>query len=65
MAVKGNVISCDVCGRQISMPMEPGAGGKQSLDERVRDHATEQGWAYTDQRHICPQCSEGGHGRDH
>ena len=61
MAIKGNVISCDECGRQISMPMDLEPGGKQSLDERVRDHATEEGWTYTDQRHICPECSVGGH----
>jgi hypothetical protein len=54
MAIKGNVISCDECGRQISMPMEPEPGGKQSLDERVRVQATQEGWVYTDQRHICP-----------
>jgi hypothetical protein len=40
MAIKGNVISCDECGRQISMPMDLEPGGKQSLDERVRTNAT-------------------------
>lgn len=55
MTVKGNVISCDECGRQMSMPMEAGAGGKQSLDERVRAHAAEQGWTSTDQGHLCPE----------
>jgi hypothetical protein len=57
MAIKGNVVSCDECGRQISMPMELERGGKQSLDERVRIHAAQEGWAYTDQRHICPDCN--------
>lgn len=55
MAIKGNVILCDECGRQISMPMELVPGGKQSLDERVRAYAIEKGWIYTDQRHICPE----------
>lgn len=55
MVVKGNVISCDECGRQMSMPMEVEAGGKQSLDERVRAHAIEQGWTNTDQGHVCPE----------
>jgi hypothetical protein len=56
MAIKGNVITCDECGRQISMPMESGAEGKQSLDQRVRDHVIQEGWT-TDQRHMCPKCS--------
>ena len=54
MTIKGNVISCDECGRQISMPMELESGGKQSLDERVRDYAAQEGWTYTDQGHFCP-----------
>jgi hypothetical protein len=69
MAIKGNVISCDECGRQFSMPMEPGFEGKQSLDARVRVHAAQEGWTCTDQRHICldhaleaelgpPECAE-------
>jgi hypothetical protein len=55
VTIKGNVISCDECGRQISMPMEPEPGGKQSLDERVRVDAAQEGWTYTDQRHVCPE----------
>jgi hypothetical protein len=54
MTVKGNVISCDECGRQISMPMESESGGKQSLDERAREHATREGWKQTDGTHLCP-----------
>jgi len=55
MAIKGNVILCEECGRQISMPMELEPGGKQSLDERVRAYAIEKGWISTDRRHICPE----------
>jgi hypothetical protein len=42
MTVEGNVISCDECGRQISMPMELEPEGKQSLDERVRVHSAHE-----------------------
>ena len=59
MTIKGNVISCDECGRQISMPMELEPGGKQSLDERVRDFAAEEGWTYADQGHFCPEHAGG------
>ena len=54
MAIKGNVISCDECGRQISMPMELEPDGKRSLDERVRVHSAQEGWTHADQRHLCP-----------
>jgi hypothetical protein len=53
VTIKGNVISCDECGRQISAPMEPD-GGKQSLDELVRAYAANQGWTLTDEADICP-----------
>jgi hypothetical protein len=55
MDIKGNVISCDECGRQISTTMVLESAGKQSLDERVRAHATEKRWTYSDQWHICPE----------
>jgi hypothetical protein len=40
MTIEGNVISCDACGRQISMPMKlqpegKQPEGKQSLDAQV------------------------------
>jgi hypothetical protein len=54
MTIKGNVMLCDVCGRQVSMPMERGVGHKQSLDERVRSYAQEQGWQHTEQADRCP-----------
>jgi hypothetical protein len=58
MTVKGNVISCDECGRQISMPMELGAGSKRSLDERVRTWAAnEAGWGHTGRGDFCPDHS--------
>ena len=56
MTVKGNVMLCDTCGRQVSMPMERGVGHKQSLDERVRSYAEEQGWEHTEQGDRC--CGE-------
>jgi hypothetical protein len=45
---------CDECGRQISMPMERGAGAKQSLNERVRAYAVKLGWQHTVQMDLCP-----------
>jgi hypothetical protein len=55
MTTKGNVISCDDCGRQLSLPMgEANLVGKQSLDQRVRDYALQEGWTVTDQGHLCP-----------
>jgi hypothetical protein len=58
MTVEGNVISCDDCVRQISMPMESKPTGKQSLDERVRGYAiNHEGWRHTADGDICP-----GHG---
>jgi hypothetical protein len=53
--VKGNVIFCDECKRQMSMPMEIGAGGKQSLDERVRAWAAVGGWAFAEGKDYCPE----------
>jgi len=55
MAIKGNVMVCDACGRQISMPMDQGGGSKQSLTARVRSFAEEQGWQHTEQRDLCPE----------
>jgi hypothetical protein len=54
VTVKGNVMLCDACGRQVSMPMERGAGHKQSLNERVRTYAEEQGWKHAEQGDLCP-----------
>jgi hypothetical protein len=54
MSIKGNVVSCDACGRQVSMPMELGGGSKCSLDQRVRVYAVEeQGWRHTAQGDFC------------
>jgi hypothetical protein len=55
MTTKGNVISCDNCGRQLSLPTgEANLQGKQSLDQSVRDYALGEGWKLTDQSHLCP-----------
>jgi hypothetical protein len=55
MTTKGNVISCDNCGRQLSLPMaETNLQGKQSLDQRVRDYALQEGWKVTGDGHLCP-----------
>jgi hypothetical protein len=54
VTIKGNVVRCDACGRQVSMPMERGARHKRSLDERVRSYALEQGWQHTEQVDLCP-----------
>jgi hypothetical protein len=54
MTIKGNVMVCDECGRQISMPMERDAGARQSLNERVRAHAEALGWRHAGQRDSCP-----------
>jgi hypothetical protein len=60
MTIKGNVLVCDECGRQVSMPMQRGAGAKQSLDARVRVHAEERGWQHAGQLDFCPD-HVGGH----
>jgi hypothetical protein len=55
VTIKGNVVACDRCGRQISMPMESQSGGKQSLDARVMEWAaSELGWRRTTQGDFCP-----------
>ena len=54
MTIAGNVISCDECGRQMSLSTEPQPTGKQSLDERVRAYALEQGWTSVDGHDFCP-----------
>ena len=54
MASNGNVISCDECGRQMSMPMDSGGGGKESLDERVRAFAIGRGWTCGYGVDFCP-----------
>ena len=43
MAVKGNVISCDECGRQVSMPMELEPDGKRSLGGVAQTERVGQG----------------------
>jgi hypothetical protein len=55
VTVRGNVVACDRCGRQIGMPMEAQSGGKQSLDALVLEWAAgEEGWRHTDQGDFCP-----------
>jgi hypothetical protein len=54
MTIKGNVLVCDECGRQVSMPMQRDAGAKESLDARVRVHAVELGWQHAGQLDSCP-----------
>ena len=55
VTIKGNVMVCDACGRQVSMPMDQGGGSKQSLDARVRSYAQELGWMHTEQTDLCPE----------
>jgi hypothetical protein len=55
MAIAGNVISCDECGRQMSMPMEREPADKLSLEERVRAYALEQGWTCAYGVDFCPK----------
>ena len=55
MTVRGNVVACDRCGRQIGMPMEAQSGGKQSLDAQVLEWAASKGGGrHTDQGDFCP-----------
>jgi hypothetical protein len=54
MTIRGNVMVCDQCGRQVSMRMEGTAGAKQSLNERVRSYAEALGWHKAGQRDLCP-----------
>jgi hypothetical protein len=56
VTVNGNVMVCDECRRQVSMPMERESGAKQSLNERVRFYAvTELGWRHTENGDFCPE----------
>jgi hypothetical protein len=55
MAVAGNAISCDECGRQMSMPMQGEAAGPPSLEKRVRAYAIERGWTCAYGVDFCPQ----------
>ena len=55
MASNGNVMVCEGRGRQLSMPSEHGASHKQSLNERVRSYAQEQGWNHTEEGDFCPE----------
>jgi hypothetical protein len=54
MAVNGNVITCDECGRQMSMPMESDFVEKESLENRVRAYAISQGWTSGYGVDFCP-----------
>jgi hypothetical protein len=55
MTIKGNVMVCDECRRQVSMPMERESAAKQSLNERVRSYAVaELGWRHTENGDFCP-----------
>jgi hypothetical protein len=55
VSVHGNVMVCDNCGRQVSMPMEQGSSHKQTLTARVREHfITRDGWQQTEQGVFCP-----------
>ncbi len=57
MTVNGNVIRCDECGRQLSVPMETGAGRKKSFEDRVRAFAIGQGWTCGYGVDFCPGVS--------
>jgi hypothetical protein len=59
MTIKGNVMVCNACGRQVSMPMEHRTRHKQSLDEQVRSYALEQGWELTQEADTCPEDRKG------
>jgi hypothetical protein len=56
MTIEGNVISCDACGRQVSMPMKSQhSKGTQSLDAQVCKWAVgEKGWNRNNQGDFCP-----------
>jgi uncharacterized protein CbrC (UPF0167 family) len=55
MTIKGNVVTCDECGRQIGVPMEAKTGGQRPLDQRVCDWAVgDAGGAHTYQGDLCP-----------
>jgi hypothetical protein len=53
MTIKGNVISCEECGRQMSVPMEPDSS-KESLEDRARRFAADEGWGHTNREDYCP-----------
>jgi hypothetical protein len=55
VGIAGNVISCDECGRQMSMPMERDPATKDSLEARVRAYAVEQGWTCAYGLDFCPR----------
>jgi hypothetical protein len=53
MTIKGNVISCEECGRQMSVPMEPDSS-KESIEDRARRFAADEGWGHTNREDYCP-----------
>ena len=54
MTVKGNVISCDSCGQQLSMLTALKHAGKRDLEEGARAYAAGWGWGHTAEGDYCP-----------
>jgi hypothetical protein len=58
VAVRGNVVSCDLCGQQIGLPTAMKHAGRHDVDESVRAYAVGWGWRHTDQGDLCPEHQE-------
>jgi hypothetical protein len=54
VAVKANVVSCDSCGQQLSMPIALKHAGRRDLEEGARAHAAGWGWECALGGDFCP-----------
>jgi hypothetical protein len=54
MGVAGNVVTCDKCGRQWSIPLDVDDGKNGSRDEQVREIAETLGWTFVGSDARCP-----------
>jgi hypothetical protein len=54
VTVKGNVVSCDTCGQQLSMLTALKHAAKCDLEDGARAYAAGWGWDYTPEGDYCP-----------
>jgi hypothetical protein len=55
MGVRGNVVSCDICGQQIGMPTAMKHAGRRDMEDAIRAYAVGWGWVQSDQGDSCPE----------
>jgi hypothetical protein len=52
--VKANVVLCDSCGQQLSMPVALKHAGRRDLEDGARAHAAGWGWECSAGGDFCP-----------